>query len=79
MITNDQNKTHLKYWKSDLKKTKMPIFKCSCGEIILVVPDLPAMEKAIRRHIVEHRRITGQTLKEETILEIALKSITEYQ
>jgi hypothetical protein len=79
MTTNDQNKTQLRNWKSHIKKTKMPIFKCSYGESILIVPDLPEMDKAIRRHIIEHKRITGQRLKEEIILKIALKTITEYQ
>ena len=56
----------------------MPIFKCSCGANILIVPNLPEMDKAIQAHIIEHKRITGQQLKEEIIIEMILKAITEY-
>ena len=61
-----------------LKKTrKMPIFKCSCGASILIIPDLPEMNKAIKTHLIEHKRITGHRLKEEVIIEAILKTITE--
>jgi hypothetical protein len=33
---------------------KKPVFRCSCGVKILIVPDLPEMKKAIKNHIVEH-------------------------
>lgn len=35
---------------------RMPIIKCDCGEDILLVPDLKAMEKAILNHIQEHQK-----------------------
>ena len=58
------------------KKTrKMPIFKCSCGIEILIIPDMPEMNKAIKAHITEHKRVTGKQLKEENFTEDILKTI----
>ena len=37
-------------------KTRMPIFKCVCGFKILVVPDLKAMNRAIKNHLAEHKQ-----------------------
>jgi hypothetical protein len=34
----------------------MPTIKCECGAKILVVPDLKAMNKAIRNHIAKHKK-----------------------
>jgi len=61
------------------KNKRMAIFKCSCGANILIVPDLIEMDKAINTHIIEHKRLTGQRLKEEIIIELILKTIVEYQ
>jgi len=57
----------------------MPIFKCSCGSNILIVPDLPEMDKAIKAHMIDHKRITGLRLKEEIIMQLIIKTITECQ
>jgi len=37
-------------------KTRMPTVKCVCGFEILVVPDLKAMDRAIRNHVAEHKK-----------------------
>ncbi len=37
-------------------KTRMPIIKCVCGFEILVVPDLKAMDRAIKNHVAEHKK-----------------------
>jgi hypothetical protein len=55
----------------------MPIFKCSCGTRILIVPDLQEMNRAIQAHIIEHKRVTGHRLKEDIIIQLILKAITE--
>jgi hypothetical protein len=55
----------------------MPIFNCSCGVEILIVPDLPAMEKAIKNHMIEHKKLTQQHLTEEVLTEEILKAINE--
>jgi len=39
---------------SYLKKS-FPIISCECGAEILVVPDLQAMNRAIKTHVDEHR------------------------
>ena len=38
-------------------KTRMPIVKCGCGFEILVVPDLKAMNRAIKNHVAEHKQV----------------------
>jgi hypothetical protein len=42
--------------KVAVHRNYMPIVKCSCGYEILVVPDLKAMNLAIKRHVAEHNR-----------------------
>jgi hypothetical protein len=37
-------------------KTRMPIIKCVCGFEILVVPDLRAMDRAIKNHVAKHKK-----------------------
>ncbi len=80
ITTNEQDKIHIRNSEIHTKKnSRMPIFKCSCGANILVVPDLPEMDKAINAHIIEHKRATGQRLKEEIIMQLIIKTIIEYQ
>jgi len=59
----------------------MPVFSCSCGAKILIIPDLPEMDKVIKNHIVEHRKLSGQTLAEDDlthkILKVLIDNITE--
>jgi len=44
------------------KDQKMPIFHCTCGAEILIVPDLSAMNKAIKNHLNQHNKAVDQTL-----------------
>jgi hypothetical protein len=37
-------------------KERLPIISCECGTEILVVPDLQAMNRAIKTHVAEHRK-----------------------
>ncbi len=37
-------------------KERMPTIKCECGAEILMLPDLPAMNRAIKTHANEHRK-----------------------
>ena len=34
----------------------MPTIRCICGLEILVVPDLKAMNRAIKNHVAEHKK-----------------------
>ncbi len=78
--TNEQDKAQLRNPEIHTGKINgMPIFKCSCGAGILIVPDLPEMNKTINEHMIEHKRVTGQQLKEEIIIQLIIKSITGYQ
>jgi hypothetical protein len=40
----------------------MPITKCSCGFEILVVPDLKAMNRAIKNHVAKHKKSSSEKL-----------------
>ena len=42
-------------------KEGLPIISCECGAEILVVPDLQAMNRAIKTHIGEHRKKERKT------------------
>ena len=44
------------------QKTSMPIVKCGCGFEILVVPDLKAMNRAIKNHVAEHNKSSSEKL-----------------
>jgi hypothetical protein len=41
----------------DLKE-RLPIIYCECGAEILLLPDLPAMNRAIKTHAIEHQKKT---------------------
>jgi len=44
-------------------KEGLPIISCECGAEILVVPDLQAMNRAIKTHVAEHRKKERNTQK----------------
>jgi hypothetical protein len=44
-------------------KERLPIINCECGAEILVVPDLQAMNRAIKNHVAEHRKRERTTHK----------------
>lgn len=56
---------------------KMPVFKCSCGAKILIVPDMSSMNKAIENHLVEHKKITGEDLNGEILVQEILIALSE--
>jgi hypothetical protein len=43
-------------------KTRMPIIKCACSFEILVVPDLKAMDLAIKNHAAKHKKACSKKL-----------------
>jgi hypothetical protein len=47
---------------------KMVIFNCTCGEKILVVPDLEAMNRAVKKHLIKHKNAGDNDLTEQTSL-----------
>jgi hypothetical protein len=44
------------------QKKNMPLLKCKCGTRILLIPDIKVMDKAIEKHLAEHRK----TIKSKT-------------
>ena len=73
MNRNQQNKIEIDEIISENQNKIMPIFSCVCGTKILIVPDLVAMDKAIKNHLIEHKKITGLDLTEEILTEEILK------
>jgi len=57
---------------------KMPLYTCSCGAQILVVPDLAEMQRAIPVQVVEHRRRTGKRITEEALTEGILGLLSKF-
>ncbi len=67
-------KTNAKH-KPSLKSTKMPTVTCTCGDKLLVIPDLAAMDKAIENHLAKHQNADEQFLIQQ-IFEIASKQVS---
>lgn len=42
--------------KSAKQKKGMPTIRCVCGLRILIVPDLKAMNRAIKNHVAKHKQ-----------------------
>ena len=57
---------------------KMPIFHCTCGTEILIVPDLVAMNKAIKIHLNQHNKVVNEFLTEENLTEEILTEISQF-
>jgi len=57
---------------------KLPVFTCSCGAEILIVPDLREMTKAIKAHELEHRMLTGKRMSEDAIAEQIIMVLGEH-
>jgi hypothetical protein len=60
---------------------KMLVYSCSCGVKILIIPDLSEMTKIIKNHVIEHKKLSGQTLTEDDltlkILSVIIEAINE--
>jgi hypothetical protein len=59
----------------EFHQSKMPIFTCSCGEKILIVPDVKAMNEALKNHLPNHKKTTNQTITEQALVEEMLKQL----
>lgn len=67
--------------ESHCRKTQfknMPIYTCSCGAQILILPNLLEMNREIRYHIAEHRRRTGQLITEEVLSDEILTVLSQF-
>ena len=51
-------------------KTRMPTLKCVCGFEILLVPDLKAMDRAIKNHVTNHKKASdvSKRLTEQVLI-----------
>jgi hypothetical protein len=54
-------------------KTRLPIIKCVCGFEILLVPDLKAMDRAIKNHVTDHKKASdvSKRLTEQVLIAAA--------
>jgi hypothetical protein len=44
-------------------KERLPLIRCQCGAEILLVPDLRAMNLAIKTHVLKHKKSEKSTQK----------------
>jgi hypothetical protein len=44
-------------------KERLPLIRCKCGAEILLVPDSRAMNRAIKIHVLEHKKMEKTTHK----------------
>ncbi len=51
LATNQDKKS-----KSIKHQKGMPTIRCVCGLRILIIPDLQAMNRAIKNHVAEHKQ-----------------------
>jgi hypothetical protein len=65
------------------KGDALPTIKCSCGAEILVLPDLEAMNTALKNHVEAHRKANPKASEaelsavEQALIELLLKLATE--
>jgi hypothetical protein len=76
-IKNDQDNKIIPKVHSKKVRKKMVVFNCSCGAKILIVPDLPEMNKAIEEHLIEHKKLTGKSLSEDVLTQEILIALAE--
>jgi hypothetical protein len=66
-------------------KERLPLISCECGTEILLVPDLQAMNRAIKTHVAEHRKkerniknnVTTSSKISQLLSHLALMKISE--
>ena len=58
---------------------KMPIYRCSCGVDLLIVPNISKMVLAIRAHLIEHEMITGKRLSEACLTKEIISCLSDQQ
>jgi hypothetical protein len=76
-IKKDQDNKIIPKIHSKKVRKKMVVFNCSCGVKILIIPDLPEMNKAIGEHLIEHKKLTGKSLSEDTLTQEILIALAE--
>jgi hypothetical protein len=78
-IVNSQ-KIHLQFEKlvQPEKHGKMPVFKCSCGSEILILPEIATMTIALKNHIIVHKELTGQDITEELLTRQIINKIAAF-
>jgi hypothetical protein len=64
-------------YDSNVAGGKMPVYICDCGTRILIVPDVSAMNEAIRNHLDIHRKLTGKALAEEDLAKRIIGCLSE--
>jgi hypothetical protein len=55
---------------------RMPVFTCECGATILIVPDVRAMNRAVKEHLPQHKKATGKYLTEDALTQKIIKTLS---
>ena len=61
--------------KSIVHKKRLLTIRCICGTKILVVPNLKAMNRAIKNHINEHKETHNDSDRHDSLEEFLTKQI----
>ena len=70
----NHRKQSLSYIQKYVQRNSMPIIQCECGEKILLIPDLRAMNIAIENHLAAH----SKTIKKTKIKEASQTSLRQF-
>ena len=61
--------------KSIAYKKRMPTVRCLCGSEILVLPDLKAMNRAIKNHVAEHKKARDGSDRLDSLTEFLTEQV----
>ena len=75
--TNQQSKPENQQKKKSGFEKKVPVFNCVCGTKISIISDLAEMNRVIENHLIEHKRLSGQILTEDHLIQEILSTIIE--
>jgi hypothetical protein len=56
-------------------KKSLPIVKCICGSEILVLPNLKAMNRAIKNHVTEHKQARDGSDRLDSLTEFLTEQV----
>jgi len=57
--------------------SKMLTIFCDCGAEVLIVPDVAAMNNALRNHRAVHMKFTGRLVSEDNLAEKVIEALSK--
>lgn len=70
-FTSDQDRSG----KFAAHKKGMSTFRCLCGSEILVLPDLKAMNRAVKNHVAEHKQADDGSVSLDSLEEFLTEQV----